>query len=59
MAGIRTDPQCPKCGSVDAPKLIVRDVGPSGSMADVQSVKLRCRSCHEEWSGGLIEQYAS
>ncbi len=45
-----TDPKCPNCGSVDAPRLIVRGAESTGSTIVEQSVMLQCRRCHWEWS---------
>ena len=36
---------CPRCGSEDAPKLIVR-----GSETAGRGLSLRCRDCSREWS---------
>ncbi len=44
------DPSCPKCGSADVPRLIVRGGGPSGVTMTEAGVKLQCRSCRNEWS---------
>jgi hypothetical protein len=56
MERTRTDPKCPNCGSVDAPRLIVRGAESTGStiveqsVLLEQSVMLQCRRCHWEWS---------
>jgi len=45
MGGFRDGQECPKCGSTDVPRLIVR-----GSGAVTDGVSLQCRRCHHEWS---------
>ena len=45
MDGVRSDPACPACRSVDAPRLIVRGNGKRN-----HGTSLQCRRCGHEWS---------
>lgn len=59
MENTQLGPGCPRCGDVDAPRLIVRDTGTPTSDAGLPNVRLRCRRCDHEWSSLPREQWAS
>jgi hypothetical protein len=50
MERTETLPQCPGCGLVDSPRLIVRGDDTSPIKTSLASVLLQCRSCRSEWS---------
>ena len=46
--------RCPRCGSVDTPKLVVRGTGLQGD-----GLFLRCRTCESEWADTRSDLRAS